>query len=107
MPDLNDITDLDFAGKMVERTIVEPDGTVHIRKTQRCDPILEAVAAARDLPKGNRMRHVASIPLVVYYQWAREAGIPFGTQDFDKQMREVVRKKLADGSHDRLKVHGF
>lgn len=108
MPDLNDITDLDFQNRITERTKVSADGRqVRVERTQRCDPIIEAVAAARELPKTRDMRHAASIPLVLYHKWMIEAGIRPGEADTTKKMTEVIKRKIASNEYARLMVHGF
>jgi hypothetical protein len=107
MADLNEITELDYLNRVTERMIVSDDGEVHVKRTQRCDPVLEAVHAARDLPKGSKMRHAASVPLVLYHKWMIEAGIRPGEADTTRKMTEVIKKKIASNEYARLMVHGF
>ena len=108
MPDLNEITDLDFQNRITERTKVSTDGRqVRVERTQRCDPVIEAVKAARDLPQHRHMRHAASIPLVLYHKWMIEAGIRPGEPDTTHKMNEVIKRKIASNEYARLMVHGF
>lgn len=107
MADLNDITDLDYARRITERTIVTPEGNVHVKRTQRCDPVLEAVQDARDLPKGRHWRHSGSVPLVLYHKWMIEAGIRPGEADTTRKMREIIKRKMQSNEYARLIVHGF
>lgn len=108
MSEYKSITHFDPVGKIIETTTVSTDGDqVRVERVQNCDQIIDAVKAARDLPRMKTMRHVASIPLTVWMQWMTEAGIKPGTDSTDKQMKEVVRRKLKSGEFDKLKVHGY
>ena len=71
------------------------------------EPVIDAVKDARDIRKGDKMRHVGSIPLTVYFQWMQEAGIQPGHPDTQKQMQEVVRRKLQSSDNQKFLVHGY
>lgn len=107
MSDLNDITDWNTQDQIVERTIVAHDGTVHVKRSQRCDRVMEGVQGAREMTRGKNVRHVASIPLVLYHKWMVEAGIMPGHPDTSRKMQEVIKKKVQSNEFWRLQVHGY
>ena len=50
-------------------------GDLIIESTQDCRDVVDYVKSARDLPVGKEWRHVASIPLLVIDQAAREGWV--------------------------------
>ncbi len=107
MSDYRSTTGFDLTNRTREDTIVDSDGNVRVETVQNCDPIIAAVAAARDLPVNPSIRYVGSIPLVLYTQWMREAGIKPSQPDATKMMMEVIKKKLMSGEYHKLVAGGF
>lgn len=108
MAEYKSITDWRQADQIAESTIVSSDGReVRVERRQRCDDILEAAHAARDLPKLKHMRHSATVPLVLYHKWMVEAGIRPGDPATSRQMVEVIKRKVQTNEYNRLLIHGF
>ena len=98
MSEYRSISDINRLDHTVEETIVSDDGrSVRVEKTQDCTSIIEGIRAARDLPKGNVMRHVGSVPNLLLAQWMAEAGIRPSSPDYIKKQHEVIRKKFLSG----------
>lgn len=107
MPELK-FFDFDRHSRTREEMIISTDGRqVHVKRTQDCAPIIDAVKDARDLPKLKNMRYVGTVPLTLYVQWAQEAGVELGREDSDAKMREIVRRKFSTDEYRHLKVGGF
>jgi hypothetical protein len=106
--DQKSLLSLDRRTRIRDDIIVTSDAReVHIETTQDCEPILEAVKGARDLPVGKHMRFVGSIPLTLYYKWMREAGISPSHADTTRKMTEVVKRKLQSNEYQHLLVRRF
>ena len=88
---------------------VKQGGGLEIRTFQDLDPVLNANQRKRtnsDFDDGyapsKDMKHVASIPLILITQWAREHGVsPFGPE-----MNEIIRKKLNCSEYAYLRTGG-
>jgi hypothetical protein len=74
-----------------------------VRKVQDCEPVLDGVKMARDMPTGQMYRHVGSIPLVIASQWTKECGAAPGTKEFS----EYAKKKLMSSDWAYLRVRSF
>lgn len=78
---------------------------VTIRKTQNCEPVLDAIRAIRDLApvKNANHQYIGSIPIIVAAQWAKTCGAAVGTKEF----MEYAKKQLMDSNYAYLRVRNF
>ena len=89
-----------------ERMIVSPsDGTFSFVKTQNVDHVLAAAKDAREQLRKDtgpiQGRYLGTVPVLVAQQWAKECGAAVGT----KEWSVYAKKKLADGTWAKLRVH--
>lgn len=105
MPTLTELHATGVLGTHERWEIPEDGSYVRITTVQDCDPVIDAVAAARDLPKGKEdgLRYVGSIPLVLADIWAKECGAYPGTKEFG----EYAKRKLQDIDNRKLLVNRF
>jgi glyoxylase-like metal-dependent hydrolase (beta-lactamase superfamily II) len=80
-------------------------GLLHIEERQSAEAImatLRGVDAARDAkrPTKDSPRLYASVPNIVGLQWANEAGVRYGSAEYD----EVAARKLKDLDFRRLRA---
>ena len=73
-----------------------------VQKTYDNTPVLERVAAAKQLNGGivGENRFVGSVPLHLLGQWAKEAGIKWD----DPAMKDVLKRKLMSGEFAKLRA---
>lgn len=80
------------------------DGKLIVKRTQDVESIIERNKDLYNNHDGytpsKNMRHVASVPLVILEQWAREAGVSV----FGPEMREITRRKLNDPDNRFLRT---
>jgi len=89
-----------------ERLIVSPsDGTFSFLKSQNVDDVLSAAKDAREYIRKDtgpiQGRYLGTVPVLVAQQWAKECGAAIGT----KEWAGYAKKKLADGTWAKLRVH--
>jgi hypothetical protein len=82
---------------------LESDGVIHIEERQDAAPILDYAHAARNHRFDANvcdglMRHVAEVPMTMYIQWCRDAGV----QLFSAEADLVLEKKLQDPQYIKL-----
>lgn len=82
----------------VKTTVAFDDnGKFHVRYRQNVEPILERnkahAAEYGKGPRGKTMAPIASIPIVVQYQWLKRYGI---TNVFDPQYADLIKRLLND-----------
>ena len=90
---------------------VDPDGSFRVRTSQDAEPIIEHNKArqtdgSNGYSKTREMRHVASIPVNVIYQWLQADGILPSTWMRMKRGEHLsyYRKKLNDPDWAYLRV---
>lgn len=86
--------------KIGER-IFEQDGDIVVQRTFDPNPVLDRVAAMQSagVVGMGESRHVGSIPMDVYTQWAKEAGVSWGGEAH----REIAKKKILSGEYNKLR----
>ena len=69
-------------------------GHIGIQTVQDIEPVLERNKALQNeqFNKKSEMWPVGTVPMVILYQWALEAGVKFGS----KEHGEVIKRKLND-----------
>lgn len=81
------------------------DGTFSFLKTQDVTPVLDAAKDAREHLRRDtgpiQGRYLGTVPVLVAQQWAKECGAAIGT----KEWAAYAKKKLADGTWAKLRVH--
>lgn len=87
--------------KIKEEFIDGEGDTFHVKKTYANQPYLDRVKLIRDhgqTPMSDS-RHVGSIPMHLYAEWAKEAGVAFNSPEH----KEIARKKLLSGNFAKLR----
>lgn len=88
--------------KIGEQFIDGEGDTFYVKNTYTAQPVLERVAEMKShghIGMGES-RHVGSIPMHIYTQWAKEAGVPWGGEEH----REIVKKKMLSGEFSKLRL---
>lgn len=81
--------------------LFEQDGQIIHQRTFDPNPVLDRVADLKSAGiKGMKESyHVGSIPMDLVTQWAKEAGVQWGSEEH----REIMRKKLLSGEFNKLR----
>lgn len=90
--------------KIREEFIDGEGDTFHVKTTYANQPYLDRTKLLRDAELPTPMAeswHVGAVPMHVYSQWAKEAGVPWGSEAH----KEVARKKLLSGEFNNLRPH--
>lgn len=95
------------------KTKIHADGKIEIIRTQDIETILEDNKAKQNNPlfnngmsKSGDMKHVASVPLIIWEQWwmaeCKRQGrtVPF----YGKEMNDIARKELNDPHNKFLRT---
>lgn len=87
--------------KIKEEFIDGEGSTFHIKETHLNQPYLDRVRMLRDAGPtfSGESRQVASIPMHVYSQWAKDAGVAWGSEAH----KEIARKKILSGEYNKLR----
>ena len=88
--------------KIREQVTVEHDHLV-IKETHDAQATLDHAAALRGsgMTSFGESRCVGLVPMVLWREWAKDAGVRL---EDTHAMKEVIRRKLLDGSFGRLRV---
>lgn len=101
------IKHVDEFGIITEFEIVPDDG-FRVKRTQDVQAILDANKERQNdgtngwTPSGD-MKHVATIPLIVLEQWAKEAGIK-KKDIYGQEINDLIRRKLNDPDNKFLRT---
>lgn len=87
-----------FLGGITNTTIAEEDGKIYVHDSVNAEPVLEYVKAANKANAENLVRrdeftHEAKIPMTVFMEWCREAGV---TDMFSEEAMNIYDKKMQD-----------
>jgi hypothetical protein len=96
------IRSMDDFGITTEFEIVAGNG-FNVKRTQDVESIIDENKRRQNdgtngWTQSKDMKHVATIPLIIVEQWAKEAGIP-KRDIYGHAMTEIIRKKLNDPSN--------
>jgi hypothetical protein len=93
----------------MDKSISFQDGVLVQKFVEDVDPILDHNALLRTIPqtRTDGLKHKATIPVAVLYQWMSEAwdaghALRFGGEEFN----ELVARKLRDPNYKYLLVDG-
>lgn len=75
-------------------------GTLHVKRTQDVEPIIESVNRIRTLTPSKEMRHVARFPMVIVEHYCNQHGITFA-----EWMRNPVHAERMLQDRDLSKFH--
>ena len=80
------------------------DGTATIKRSHDLQPYLDKAAALRSAGATTMGEswHIGSIPTVLIYRWAKEAGVDASDNE---AVKEIMMKKLMSGDFDKFRVH--
>jgi len=87
----------------IRETFVSDDKQFGWKKSQTVDEIFDGVdrVGNRGKPRGDGMRYLGSIPIIVAQIWSKQIGAPVGSREFNK----YARAQLYDGEFSKLKVN--
>lgn len=88
--------------KIAERVMTD-DGKLMVLQTHDFTPTLNMAQSLRSAEAGHlgESRCVGLLPMKLWAEWAKEAGISPGDTH---AMKEVVRRKMNDGSFSKLRI---
>jgi hypothetical protein len=86
----------------INERVVDDDKSFSIVKKQIVDDVIDGVARmeAPRRPKGDGVRYVGSVPILVNQIWAKECGAPVGSKEFLK----YAHHKLTNGDYSKFKA---
>lgn len=80
------------------------DGTLHVRREQDVEPILDNNKALQNTPqKTESFRHVGSVPNVIIEKWLLEDGAPILSMS-SHEFGKFIRRKLNDPDWAHLRT---
>jgi hypothetical protein len=81
---------------ITSRFVPHSDGTFTIHRRQDAEPTIENNKALQSVPqRTDGLKHIASIPAVVFERWMKETGAPLLSMPAH-EFQQFIRKKLRD-----------